>query len=132
MLLEIFGFTQWFFYATTFLALLYLRRREPTANRPFRVPTFMAVIACIFSYVIVLVPLVFHPKWEYLYVVGLIVLSFGLYFILVEKGVRIVTKVNSKFSDFIAIKFNLIKPEDEFCGIENREMGNQSTYTRFD
>ena len=131
-LLEIFGFSQWAVYATTFAALLYLRKIQPEKERPFKVWTIVPVIATIIGYGIVVIPLVMHPKSQYFLVLGMVTVSVLLYYLVGKNSIGFVDRLNDRIAYTLKERLGLIEPMLDACQDNvGMEMG-LSTYERFD
>lgn len=106
-LLDLFAFAQLFVYALTFACVIILRKREPHADRPFKIWLPIVYGLSIFGFVNTLVPLFIEPRFEYMYVIFLVVLSIGLYKILIVQEVSWISKFNLRFEKYLCEKFNL-------------------------
>ncbi|XP_056014964.1 b(0,+)-type amino acid transporter 1-like [Ostrea edulis] len=79
-LIDFFSFSAWIAYGFTVFSLLVLRRTEPKAERPFRVPTVIAVFVVLTSLYLILAPIIQSPRVEFLYAFLFIASGLLLYF----------------------------------------------------
>uniref|UniRef100_A0A8C5MK76 b(0,+)-type amino acid transporter 1 n=1 Tax=Leptobrachium leishanense TaxID=445787 RepID=A0A8C5MK76_9ANUR len=68
-IINFFSFTAWLYYATTIAGLLLLKIKKPEIPRPYKVPIIIPVLLLLASIYLVLAPIIFSPRLEYLYVV---------------------------------------------------------------
>ena len=78
-LIDLFSFSVWIFYGLVVLALLVMRRTRPDIERPYRVPTWIAVLVFLISAYLVVGPIVDAPKLEYVYVLCFLLLGVAVY-----------------------------------------------------
>lgn len=79
-LIDFFSFSAWIAYGFTVLSLLVLRRTEPKTERPYRVPTVVAIFVVITSVYLVLAPIIHYPRVEFLYAALFIAGGLFMYF----------------------------------------------------
>ncbi|XP_061198388.1 b(0,+)-type amino acid transporter 1-like isoform X1 [Saccostrea echinata] len=79
-LIDFFSFSAWISYGFTVLSLLVLRRTEPKTERPYRVPTIIAVFVVLTSFYLVMGPIIRSPRVEFLYAALFIASGIFLYF----------------------------------------------------
>ena len=78
-LIDLFSFSVWIFYGLSILALLVMRHTRPDIERPYRVPTWIAVLVFLISVYLVVSPIVDAPKLEYVYVLCFLLLGVAVY-----------------------------------------------------
>nr|XP_022340838.1 b(0,+)-type amino acid transporter 1-like isoform X1 [Crassostrea virginica] len=79
-LIDFFSFSAWIAYGFTVFSLLVLRRTEPKTQRPFRVPTVVAISVVLTSLYLVMAPILHSPRVEFLYAALFIFSGLLLYF----------------------------------------------------
>ncbi|XP_063441810.1 b(0,+)-type amino acid transporter 1-like isoform X1 [Mytilus trossulus] len=90
-LIGFFSFTAWIFYGLTASTVLVLRYRfkHKTEHDNYQVPLVVPILVMILSVYLVLVPLIYLPKPEYIHVLIFMAVGLLLYFLLVYKEVKI-------------------------------------------
>lgn len=94
-LIDFFSFAAWLFYGLTMAALLLMRYTQKDAYRPYRVPTFMPITVLLFSFYLVLAPILQNPRMEFLYAFLFIMsgLIFYVPFVVYKKEIKFMRKI---------------------------------------
>ncbi|XP_054289421.1 b(0,+)-type amino acid transporter 1-like [Macrosteles quadrilineatus] len=77
-LINFYMFLMWIFYGLTMATVFVLRRRMPSANRPFKVPLVIPAIVIVLSTALAVIPIFTQPPMQY--IVCLLLTSLGVLF----------------------------------------------------
>ncbi|OXA52359.1 b(0,+)-type amino acid transporter 1 [Folsomia candida] len=87
-LIDLFGFVSWAIYGLALACVVILRFSKPNVDRPFRVPIIIPIIAVLTSICLVIIPIVYDPKYEYLYCLAFGTVGVVVYYVFVFKQIR--------------------------------------------
>lgn len=84
-LIELVSFLIWIFYGLAMVSLLVLRRTKKDVERPYRVPTSLAVLTLLVAIYLSTVPLIVNPTPKYLIALLFVGVGILFYYVLIFK-----------------------------------------------
>ncbi|ESP01874.1 hypothetical protein LOTGIDRAFT_225086 [Lottia gigantea] len=88
-LIDLFSFTAWCFYGMTFLSLIILRFKMKNKERPYKVPIVIPIVLVLISIYLVIAPIVYEPKIEFLYAFLFVMAGLIFYFPFVYWNIKL-------------------------------------------
>ncbi|KAB0796655.1 hypothetical protein PPYR_10716 [Photinus pyralis] len=105
-LIEFASFLIWVGYGTAMFSLLILRKTQPNAPRPYRVPIWIVIFIMLVAVFLAVIPMVTDPSVKYLFAIGFMLLGAFVYYGFVYRKNR--PRIMDKITYAVQVLFEVV------------------------